>query len=207
MYRAESYGVDPSTGLIDYDALRALAKKVRPKLLVAGFSAYSRVLDWALLRSIADDVGASLMADIAHVAGLVAVGLYPSPLPYAEVVTSTTHKTLRGPRAGMIMARGDATLEKKLNAAVFPGLQGGPLLHSIAAKAVAFREALLPAFKSYQEQVLRNAKAMVKVLKDRGLTVVSGGTDNHLFLLSFYWPRTLWQRGRTGFGASQYYGE
>lgn len=184
LYRALQYGVNPETGLIDYEALEQLAKKHRPKLIIAGFSAYSQVIDWARFRAIADETGAFLLADMAHVAGLVAVGLYPSPVPYADVVTTTTHKTLRGPRGGMILAKANETLEKKLNSAVFPGVQGGPLMHVIAAKAVAFAEALTPAFKSYQHQVIKNAKVMASVLMERGFQIVSGGTENHLVLLN-----------------------
>lgn len=183
LYDVKSYGVDVKTGLIDYDELEKLALEHKPKLIIAGFSAYSRILDWPRFRTIADKVGAYLMADVAHVAGLIAVGLYPSPIPYADVVTTTTHKTLRGPRGGMILCRANEEIEKKLNSAVFPGTQGGPLMHIIAAKAVAFAEALLPEFKSYQQQVLLNAKTMVNVLQDRGYKIVSGGTDNHLMLL------------------------
>lgn len=184
LYHSIEYGVDVETGLIDYDALEALAIEHKPKMIIAGFSAYSRVLDWARFRAIADKVGAWLMADMAHVAGLVAAGVYPSPLPYAHVVTTTTHKTLRGPRGGLILSKGNADIEKKLNSAVFPGIQGGPLMHVIAAKAVAFSEALQPAFKSYQQQVLSNAKVMSDVLQSRGYSIVSGGTDNHLILLN-----------------------
>lgn len=183
LYQAVSYGVNAETGLVDYDELERLALEHKPKLIIAGFSAYSRILDWARFRDIADKVGAYLMADMAHVAGLVAVGLYPSPLPYADVVTTTTHKTLRGPRGGLILCRSNEEIEKKLNSAVFPGMQGGPLMHVIAAKAVAFAEALLPEFKIYQQQVLLNAKTMCEVLKSRGYNIVSGGTDNHLLLV------------------------
>jgi glycine hydroxymethyltransferase len=183
LYEAVSYGVDPQTGLIDYDVLEELALQHKPKLLIAGFSAYSRVLDWPRFRSIANKVGAYLMADIAHVAGLIAVGLYPSPIPYADVVTTTTHKTLRGPRGGMILCRANEEIEKKLNSSVFPGMQGGPLMHVIAAKAVAFAEALLPEFKAYQQQVITNAKTMAFELMKRGYKIVSEGTDNHLLLL------------------------
>ncbi|BCA94861.1 serine hydroxymethyltransferase [Legionella antarctica] len=183
LYQAVEYGVDVQTGLVDYDALERLAVEHKPKLIVAGFSAYSRVLDWARFRAIADKVGAYLLADMAHVAGLVAVGLYPSPLPYADVVTTTTHKTLRGPRGGLILCRSNEEIEKKLNSSVFPGMQGGPLMHVIAAKAVAFAEALLPEFKLYQQQVLLNARTMCDVLKIRGYSIVSGGTDNHLLLI------------------------
>lgn len=184
IYHAVEYGLDLDTGLIDYDEMERLAEIHRPKLIIAGFSAYSQILDWPRFRAIADKVGAYLMADIAHVAGLVAVGLYPTPIPYADVVTTTTHKTLRGPRGGMILARANEEIEKKLNSAVFPGTQGGPLMHVIAAKAVAFAEALQPEFKLYQQQILKNAKAMVEVLKGRGYSIVSGGTENHLFLIN-----------------------
>ncbi|WP_058534577.1 serine hydroxymethyltransferase [Legionella saoudiensis] len=183
LYQAVPYGVNEKTGLLDYDELERLALEHKPKLIIAGFSAYSRVLDWPRFRAIADKVGAYLMADIAHVAGLIAVGLYPSPIPYADVVTTTTHKTLRGPRGGLILCRANEEIEKKLNSAVFPGMQGGPLMHVIAAKAVAFAEALLPEFKAYQEQVLLNAKTMSSVLISRGYNIVSGGTDNHLLLV------------------------
>ncbi|EHL31048.1 serine hydroxymethyltransferase [Legionella drancourtii] len=183
IYEAVPYGVNEHTGLIDYDALERLAMEHKPKLIIAGFSAYSRVLDWPRFRAIADKVGAYLMADVAHVAGLIAVGLYPSPVPYADVVTTTTHKTLRGPRGGLILCRANEVIEKKLNSSVFPGMQGGPLMHVIAAKAVAFAEALLPEFKTYQEQVLANAKTMSSVLMHRGYNIVSGGTDNHLLLV------------------------
>jgi glycine hydroxymethyltransferase len=183
LYESVSYGVDPQTGLIDYDVLEQLALEHKPKLIIAGFSAYSRVLDWPRFRAIADKVGAYLMADVAHVAGLIAVGLYPSPLSFADVVTTTTHKTLRGPRGGMILCRANEEIEKKLNSSVFPGSQGGPLMHVIAAKAVAFAEALLPEFKAYQQQVIVNAKTMASVLMSRGYKIVSGGTDNHLLLV------------------------
>jgi glycine hydroxymethyltransferase len=183
LYHSVEYGVDVNTGLIDYDALESLALQHKPKLIIAGFSAYSRTLDWARFREIADKVGAYLMADMAHVAGLVAVGLYPSPLPYADVVTTTTHKTLRGPRGGLILCKENEEIEKKFNSSVFPGMQGGPLMHVIAAKAVAFAEALLPEFKTYQQQVLINARTMCDVLISRGYNIVSGGTDNHLLLV------------------------
>jgi glycine hydroxymethyltransferase len=183
LYHAVEYGVDVETGLIDYDVLERLAIEHKPKLIIAGFSAYSRVLDWARFRDIADKVGAYLMADMAHVAGLVAAGLYPSPLPYADVVTTTTHKTLRGPRGGLILCKANEEIEKKLNSSVFPGMQGGPLMHVIAAKAVAFAEALLPEFKEYQQQVLINARTMCHVLQSRGYQIVSEGTDNHLLLV------------------------
>lgn len=183
LYRSIQYGLNEQTGLIDYDAMEALALEHRPKLIVAGFSAYSQTVDWARFRAVADKIGAYFMADIAHVAGLIAVGLYPSPMPYADVVTTTTHKTLRGPRGGMIMAKANPDLEKKLNSAVFPGSQGGPLMHVIAAKAVAFLEALQPDFKRYQQQVLDNAQTMATTLIERGYSIVSGGTANHLMLV------------------------
>ncbi|HGM6308025.1 serine hydroxymethyltransferase [Pseudomonas putida] len=183
LYNAVQYGIDEN-GLIDYDEVERLALEQKPKMLVAGFSAYSRTLDFPRLRAIADKAGAWLFVDMAHVAGLVAAGVYPNPLPYADVVTTTTHKTLRGPRGGLILARSNPELEKKLNAAVFPGGQGGPLMHVIAAKAVCFKEALEPSFVQYQKQVIRNAQAMAQVFMNRGYDVVSGGTDNHLFLVS-----------------------
>ncbi|MDI9818161.1 MULTISPECIES: serine hydroxymethyltransferase [unclassified Legionella] len=184
LYQSMEYGLDIETGLIDYNALEELALQHRPKLIVAGFSAYSQVVDWQRFRTIADKVGAYLMADMAHVAGLVAAGLYPSPVPYADVVTTTTHKTLRGPRGGLILARANEEIEKKLNSAVFPGTQGGPLMHVIAAKAVAFAEALQPEFKAYQKQVLVNAKVMAETLAEHGYPIVSGGTENHLLLVN-----------------------
>ncbi|MEM6708170.1 MAG: serine hydroxymethyltransferase [Pseudomonadota bacterium] len=182
-YNAVQYGIDPDTGLVDYDRVRALAEEHRPKLIVAGFSAYSRVLDWARFREIADAVGAYLLVDMAHIAGLVAAGVYPNPVPHADVVTSTTHKTLCGPRGGIILARENPEVAKKLNSALFPGLQGGPLMHVIAAKAVCFKEALAPDFAAYQRQVVANARAMAKGFQARGFNIVSGGTDNHLMLL------------------------
>ena len=169
---------------MDYDEIRALAKEHRPKMIIAGFSAYSQVLDFAKFREIADEVGAYLLVDMAHIAGLVAAGEYPSPVPHADVVTTTTHKTLRGPRSGLILARANPEIEKKLNSAVFPGSQGGPLMHVIAAKAVAFKEAMEPEFKTYQQQVKKNAKAMAEVFMSRGYDVISGGTENHLMLVS-----------------------
>ncbi|QBR83536.1 serine hydroxymethyltransferase [Legionella israelensis] len=184
LYQAFEYGLDVNTGLIDYNELEKLAVEHKPKLIIAGFSAYSQILDWERFREIADKVGAYLLADMAHVAGLVAAGLYPSPIPYADVVTTTTHKTLRGPRGGMILAKANEALEKKLNSAVFPGMQGGPLMHVIAAKAVAFAEALQPEFKAYQKQVITNAKVMSEILQSRGYSIVSGGTENHLILLN-----------------------
>jgi len=183
LYNAVQYGID-ANGLIDYDEVERLAVEHQPKMIVAGFSAYSKTLDFPRFRQIADKVGAYLFVDMAHVAGLVAAGLYPNPLPYADVVTTTTHKTLRGPRGGLILAKADPELEKKLNSAVFPGGQGGPLMHVIAAKAVCFKEALEPGFKDYQRQVISNAQAMAQVFMQRGFDVVSGGTDNHLFLVS-----------------------
>ncbi len=183
LYKFYSYGIHPDTGEIDYDEAERLAKEHKPKLIVTGFSAYSRIVDWQRFRDIADSIGAYLMADIAHVAGLIAVGLYPSPVNIADVTTTTTHKTLRGPRGGMILAKANPDLEKKLNSAVFPGGQGGPLMHVIAAKAVSFHEALLPEFKTYQQQVLNNARVMAKTMIQRGYKIVSGGTDDHLFLV------------------------
>ncbi|MCL5260991.1 MAG: serine hydroxymethyltransferase [Gammaproteobacteria bacterium] len=184
MYKAVQYGLNPRTGEIDYEQVAKLAREHKPKMIMTGFSAYSRIVDWQRFRQIADEVGAFMVSDIAHVAGLIAAGLYPSPIKIADVTTSTTHKTLRGPRGGIVMAKANPDLEKRLNSAVFPGLQGGPLMHVIAAKAVAFKEAMLPDFKDYQQQVIKNAKAMAKVMMARGFDVVSAGTDNHLFLLS-----------------------
>jgi glycine hydroxymethyltransferase len=183
LFKGVQYGIVAETGLIDYDQVERLAAEHKPKVIVAGFSAYSRVIDWARFRAIADSVGAYFFVDMAHVAGLVACGLYPNPVPIADVVTTTTHKTLRGPRGGLILARPHADLHKKFNSMVFPGIQGGPLMHVIAAKAVAFLEALQPEFKSYSAQVIANAREMSKVLQQRGYKIVSGGTDNHLFLL------------------------
>ena len=184
LYNIVPYGLNPETGLIDYDEMERIAMETRPKMLIGGFSAYSRYKDWGRMRSIADKVGAIFWVDMAHVAGLVAAGEYPNPLPYAHVVTSTTHKTLRGPRGGIILAKGQGDdFYKKLDSAVFPGTQGGPLMHVIAAKAVAFKEALRPEFKTYQRQVVANARAMAAVLQQRGYKIVSGGTDNHLMLI------------------------
>ena len=183
-YHAVQYGLNPETGVIDYDEVERLAVEHKPKMIIAGFSAYSQVLDFPRFREIADKVGAYLMVDMAHVAGLIAAGVYPNPVPFADVVTTTTHKTLRGPRGGLILAKRNEEIEKKLNSAVFPGSQGGPLMHVIAAKAVCFKEALGADFKSYQQQVVKNAKAMAKVFVERGYDVVSGGTENHLFLVS-----------------------
>lgn len=184
IYHAVQYGLDYETGEIDYDQVEALALEHKPKVLVAGFSAYSRIWDWQRFREIADKVGAYLFVDMAHVAGLVAAGLYPNPVPIADVVTSTTHKSLRGPRGGLILCKSNPELEKKFNSNIFPGIQGGPLMHVIAAKAVAFKEALQPEFKTYQKQVIKNAQAMATVFIDRGFDVVSGGTDSHLMLVS-----------------------
>ena len=183
-YNAVQYGLNKETGLIDYDEVEALALEHKPKMIIAGFSAYSQLLDFARFREIADKVGAWLMVDMAHVAGLVAAGVYPNPVPYADVVTTTTHKTLRGPRGGLILAKHNEELAKKFNSAVFPGGQGGPLMHVIAAKAICFKEAMSDDFKTYQQQVVKNAKAMAKVFIDRGYDVVSGGTENHLMLVS-----------------------
>ncbi|TVU69157.1 serine hydroxymethyltransferase [Cobetia crustatorum] len=191
-YNAVQYGLGEN-GLIDYAEVASLAREHKPKMIIAGFSAYSQIIDWAEFRKIADEVGAYLLVDMAHVAGLVAAGIYPSPLPHAHVVTTTTHKTLRGPRGGLILsAEGDADIEKKLNSAVFPGGQGGPLMHVIAAKAICFKEAMDPAFTTYQKQVVKNAQAMASVFIERGFEVVSGGTEDHLFLLS------LVKQGLTG---------
>jgi glycine hydroxymethyltransferase len=184
LFDAMQYGVDASTGLIDYDEVQGLANEHRPRMIIAGFSAYSRVIDWQRFREIADSVDAFLVVDMAHVAGLVAAGLYPNPVPLADVVTSTTHKTLRGPRGGIILAKENSELEKKFNSMVFPGIQGGPLMHVIAAKAVAFLEAMSPEFKSYQGKVIDNARAMAAAFAARGFKIVSAGTDNHLVLLS-----------------------
>ncbi len=192
IFRAVQYGLNPETGEIDYDQAEKLAKKHKPRLIMTGFSAYSRVVDWQRFRDIADQVGAWLVADIAHVAGLVATGLYPSPVQIADITTTTTHKTLRGPRSGLIMGRKNTDVEKKINFTVFPGYQGGPLMHVIAAKAVSFKEAMEPEFKFYQQQVLKNAQAMAETFMNRGVKIVSGGTDNHLFLVD------LIDKGLTG---------
>jgi glycine hydroxymethyltransferase len=183
LFNAVQYGLDNDTGAIDYDQVEALAKEHQPKMVVAGFSAYSLKVDWQRFRDIADSVGAWLLVDMAHVAGLIAAGIYPSPVNIADVTTTTTHKTLRGPRGGLILARANAEVEKKLNSMIFPGIQGGPLMHVIAAKAVALKEAMEPSFREYQQQVLNNARAMVEVMLSRGYKVVSGGTDDHLFLV------------------------
>ncbi|HSG12079.1 MAG TPA: serine hydroxymethyltransferase [Gammaproteobacteria bacterium] len=192
IYNAVQYGLNNDTGEIDYEQVEALAKEHQPKMIVAGFSAYSRVVDWQRFRDIADAVGAYLFVDMAHVAGLVAAGIYPSPVNIADVTTTTTHKTLRGPRGGLILAKANPELEKKFNSLVFPGIQGGPLMHVIAAKAVAFKEALEPSFRVYQQHVLDNARAMAAVFIERGYNVVSGGTDDHLFLVD------LIDKGLTG---------
>ncbi len=183
MYNAVQYGINPNTGLIDYDEIESLAREHKPKMIVAGFSAYSQVMDWQKFRAIADQVGAYLMVDMAHVAGLVAAGVYPSPVQIADVTTSTTHKTLRGPRGGIILAKANEEIEKKLNSAVFPGGQGGPLMHVIAGKAISFKEAMSDDFKQYQQQVVKNAKAMAGTFIERGFRIVSGGTENHLMLV------------------------
>lgn len=183
LYKAVQYGLNVQTGEIDYEEVKTLARTHKPKLIVAGFSAYSRVVDWDYFRKIADEIGAYLMVDMAHVAGLVATGFYPSPINVADVTTSTTHKTLRGPRGGLILARANSEIEKKLNSVVFPGMQGGPLMHVIAAKAIAFKEAMAPEFKSYQKQVITNARVFAEGMMARGFKVVSEGTDNHLFLV------------------------
>ncbi|WP_299768269.1 serine hydroxymethyltransferase [uncultured Pseudoteredinibacter sp.] len=201
IYNAVQYGLNPETGEVDYDQVEALALEHKPKMIVAGFSAYSLVMDWQRFRDIADKVGAYLFVDMAHVAGLIAAGLYPNPVPVADVVTTTTHKTLRGPRGGLIVARSNPEIEKKLNSMIFPGIQGGPLMHIIAAKAVAFKEALAPEFKDYQQQVVNNAKAMAKAFQQRGYKVVSNGTENHLFLLD------LIDKGITGKAADAALGE
>jgi glycine hydroxymethyltransferase len=201
IYHAVQYGLDHATGEVDYDQIQQLAEEHKPKMIVGGFSAYSRVMDWQRFRDIADSVGAYLMVDMAHVAGLIAAGLYPSPVQIADVTTSTTHKTLRGPRGGIILAKSNPDLEKKLNSAIFPGTQGGPLMHVIAAKAVAFLEAQEDGFKDYQRQVIINARAMAEVVMQRGYKVVSGGTDNHLFL----WD--LIDKGLTGKDVENVLGE
>ena len=183
LYNAVQYGLNADTGEVDYEQVEALALEHKPKMIVAGFSAYSQIMDWARFRAIADKVGAYLMVDMAHVAGLIAAGVYPNPVPYADVVTSTTHKTLRGPRGGIILAKANEELEKKFNSAVFPGGQGCPLMHVIAAKAVSFKEAQSPEFVVYQKQVVSNAKAMARTFIERGIKIVSGGTENHLMLV------------------------
>jgi glycine hydroxymethyltransferase len=192
LFNAVQYGLNDKTGEIDYEQVESLAREHKPKMIIAGFSAYSRIVDWQRFRDIADEVGAYLMVDMAHVAGLIAAGVYPNPVQIADVTTSTTHKTLRGPRGGIILAKSNPELEKKFNSMIFPGIQGGPLMHVIAAKAVAFKEAMEDDFSNYQQQVVENARAMATVVMDRGYDVVSGGTDNHLFLVS------LISKGLTG---------
>ncbi len=201
IYNAVQYGLSDTNEEIDYEQVERLANEHMPRMIVAGFSAYSRVVDWQRFRRIADAVGAYLFVDMAHVAGLVAAGIYPNPVSIADVTTTTTHKTLRGPRGGIILAKANPDIEKKLNSTIFPGTQGGPLMHVIAAKAVAFKEALEPQFKTYQQQVLNNSRAMARVMMDRGYKVVSGGTDNHLFLVSFI------DKGITGKDAEAALGE
>jgi len=185
IYNAVQYGLKAETGEVDYEQVAELAREHKPKMIIAGFSAYSKIMDWQKFRDIADEVGAYLFVDMAHVAGLVAAGIYPNPVPIADVVTSTTHKTLRGPRGGIILAKANDEITKKFNSSIFPGTQGGPLMHVIAAKAVAFKEAMEPEYVVYQKQVVKNAQAMAKVFMDRGYDVVSNGTENHLFLVSF----------------------
>ncbi len=199
-YNAVHYGIDEN-GLLDYDEIQRLANEHKPKMIIAGFSAYSQVMDWQRFREIADSVGAYLFVDMAHVAGLVAAGVYPSPVQIADVTTTTTHKTLRGPRSGLILAKANPEIEKKLNSAVFPGTQGGPLMHAIAAKAVCFKEAMSDEYKAYQQQVVKNAKAMAKTIIERGYDVVSGGTENHLMLIS------LIKQGITGKEADKWLGD
>ncbi|MFB6348818.1 serine hydroxymethyltransferase [Moraxella sp. ZJ142] len=200
-YNAVQYGLDTETGLIDYDEVARLAREHKPKMIIAGFSAYSQVVDWQKFRDIADEVGAYLMVDMAHVAGLVAAGVYPSPVQIADVTTTTTHKTLRGPRSGLILAKANEEIEKKLASAVFPGNQGGPLMHAVAAKAVCFKEAMSDEYKTYQQQVVINAKAMAEVIQSRGYDIVSGGTENHLMLIS------LIKQGITGKEADKWLGD
>jgi glycine hydroxymethyltransferase len=202
IFHSVQYGLDEKTGEIDYDQVERLAMEHRPKMVVAGFSAYSRIVDWGRFRQIADAIGAYLFVDMAHVAGLVAAGLYPNPVPVADVVTSTTHKTLRGPRGGIILARSNPEIEKKLNSTIFPGTQGGPLMHVIAAKAVAFLEALQPDFKEYQKRVVTNARAMAAVLMKRGYKIVSGGTDDHLFLVDLIDKKITGKDAEAALGAA-----
>jgi len=200
MFHAVQYGIDEATGEVDYDNVAELAREHRPKVIVAGFSAYSRQIDWTRFRAIADDVGAYFMVDMAHVAGLVAAGLYPNPVPYADITTTTTHKTLRGPRGGLILAKHNPELTKRINSRLFPGTQGGPLMHVIAAKAVALLEALQPEFKVYQRQVLDNARAMAATLMERDYKIVSGGTDNHLMLVDLIRQDITGQEAETQLG-------
>ena len=201
IYQSEFYGLDLKTGLIDYQQVRDKARLLKPKMIIAGFSAYSQIIDWSIFRDICDEVGAYLLADMAHVSGLVAAGLYPSPIPFADVVTSTTHKTLRGPRSGIILAGNNSQLHTKFQSALFPGSQGGPLMHVIAAKAIAFLEALQPSFKQYQQQVLDNAKQLANTLMTEGFDIVSGGTQNHMMLVD------LQKQGLTGKLADQLLGQ
>ena len=182
-YKSVQYGLHPETHDINYDEVRSLAKEYQPKLIIAGFSAFTGIIDWKKFREISDEIGAYFLVDMAHVSGLVAAGLYPSPVPYADVVTSTTHKTLRGPRSGIILAKGNEEIEKKLNSAVFPGSQGGPLMHVVAAKALCFKEALDPEFKIYIKQVMDNAKTMAETIMSNGIDIVSNGTENHIILV------------------------
>ena len=202
LFNAVQYGINDKTGEIDYEQVERLALEHKPKMVVAGFSAYSRVVDWQRFRAIADKIGAYLFVDMAHVAGLVAAGIYPNPVQIADVTTSTTHKTLRGPRGGIILAKANPEIEKKLNSTIFPGTQGGPLMHVIAAKAVAFAEALQPEFKIYQQQVLTNARAMADVIMQRGFKVVSGGTDDHLFLLDLVDKKLTGKEAEAALGAA-----
>jgi glycine hydroxymethyltransferase len=202
VFNAVQYGLDERTGQIDYDQVAELAREHKPRVIVAGFSAYSRVIDWARFRAVADEVGAYFMVDMAHVAGLVATGHYPSPIQIADVTTTTTHKTLRGPRGGMIFAREDGKLAKRINSLVFPGTQGGPLMHVIAAKAVALKEAQAPEFRDYQQQVLNNARALAQGLMDRGYRIVSGGTDNHLMLVDLIEKNVTGQLAEDALGAA-----
>jgi glycine hydroxymethyltransferase len=206
LFKAVQYGINQATGLIDYDIIADLAEQHRPQMLIGGFSAYSRVIDWARMREIADSVGAWFLVDMAHVAGLVAAGVYPSPVPHAHVTTSTTHKTLRGPRGGIILAQEDENVQKKLNSMVFPGTQGGPLMHVIAAKAVAFKEALGPGFRDYQAKVVENARTMAAAINGRGYRIVSGGTDNHLFLVDLI-GREYTGKDAEEAGQGQYHGQ
>jgi glycine hydroxymethyltransferase len=202
IFNAVQYGLDPVTELIDYAEIEHLAQEHKPKMLIGGFSAYSHVVDWERMAAIARSVGAYFVVDMAHVAGLVAAGVYPSPIPHADVVTSTTHKTLRGPRGGIILAKSNPEIEKKLQSMVFPGTQGGPLMHVIAAKAVAFKEALQPEFRAYQQQVVVNAQAMAAVLIERGYKIVSSGTENHLFLLSLVGKELTGKDAEAALGAA-----
>ncbi len=202
IYHAVQYGLNETSGEIDYEQVEQLAYEHKPKMIVAGFSAYSRIVDWQRFRDIADKVGAYLFVDMAHVAGLVAAGIYPSPVQIADVTTSTTHKTLRGPRGGIILAKANPEIEKKLNSIVFPGIQGGPLMHVIAAKAVAFKEALQSDFKGYQEQVVKNARTMAQVMIGRGYKIVSGGTDNHLFLVDLIDKKITGKDAEAALGAA-----